>query len=450
MRATALIAYSRWLISNGDISFVTSVTWPIISNDLSFVGQYWNWTTYDLWEETLGSSFFTTAVQHRALVEGSALAEQIGRSCASCGQAPQILCFLGSYWDGNHVAGNQNEDNQRSRKDLNTILGIIHTFDPSAENCDTTTFQPCSDIALANHKVVSDSFRTIFSVNAGIPEGSGVGIGRYPEDTYQGGNPWYLGTMAAAEQLYDALYQWNKIGSLEVSSTSLAFFQDFSPSVVTGVYTSSSPTYTTLVSAIKTYADSYMSLVQKYTPSDGSLAEQFNRNDGTPLSASNLTWSYASFLTAVAARDGVVPASWGEPSSNVVPSVCAGSTATGTYLTPTATAPLPPCTAVTSVVVAFNVAETTSYGQNIFLAGNITQLGSWNTVDAVALSAVDYQAEYPRWYGTVDLPAGTALQYKYVEKRVDGSSIFEGGANREFVVEGGCVDEVQVHDTWQQ
>ena len=71
-------------------------------------------------------------------------------------------------------------------------------------------------------------------------------------------------------------------------------------------------------------------------------------------------------------------------------------------------------------------------------------------MDAVALSAVDYQAEYPRWYGTVDLPAGTALQYKYVEKRVDGSSIFEGGANREFVVEGGCVDEVQVHDTWQQ
>ena len=450
LRATALIAYSRWLISNGGSSFVTSVTWPIISNDLNFIGQYWNYTTYDLWEETLGSSFFTTAVQHRALVEGNALAEQIGQTCPSCGQAPQILCFLGSYWNGNHIAGNQNEDNQRSRKDLNTILGIIHTFDPAAQNCDDTTFQPCSDNALANHKVVTDSFRTVFSINAGIPEGSGVGVGRYPEDTYQGGNPWYLGTMAAAEQLYDALYQWNKIGSLEVSTTSLAFFKDFLPSVTTGTYSIDSPTYTTLTSAIKTYADSYMSLVQQYTPADGSLAEQFNRNDGTPLSAADLTWSYAAFLTTVAARDGVVPASWGEPSANAPPSVCAGSTATGTYITPTATAPLLPCTRATSVAVTFNVAETTKSGEYLFLSGNITQLGDFVPQNGVSLSANDYQAEYPRWYGTVNLPAGTALEYKYVREEVDGSFTFEGGANREYVVENGCATEVQVHDTWQQ
>lgn len=49
----------------------------------------------------------------------------------------------------------------------------------------------------------------------------------------------------------------------------------------------------------------------KYTPVNGSLAEQFERNTGTPLSAADLTWSYASALTAFAARDGVVPTSWG-------------------------------------------------------------------------------------------------------------------------------------------
>ena len=82
LRATALIAYSRWLIANGGTATVSSVSWPIISNDLSYVAQYWNETTFDLWEETEGSSFFTTAVQHRALVEGNALAGQIGHSCA--------------------------------------------------------------------------------------------------------------------------------------------------------------------------------------------------------------------------------------------------------------------------------------------------------------------------------------------------------------------------------
>jgi glucoamylase len=84
LRATALVAYSRWLISNGYTSTVQSIIWPIIKNDLSYVTQYWNQTGFDLWEEVQGSSFFTIAAQHRALVEGSALAAQIGQSCTYC------------------------------------------------------------------------------------------------------------------------------------------------------------------------------------------------------------------------------------------------------------------------------------------------------------------------------------------------------------------------------
>ena len=77
----------------------------------------------------------------------------------------------------------------RSGKDSNTILTSTHLFDPSA-TCDPVTFQPCSDKALANHKVVTDSFRSIYTINSGIAEGTGVAVGRYPEDSYQGGNPW--------------------------------------------------------------------------------------------------------------------------------------------------------------------------------------------------------------------------------------------------------------------
>ena len=191
LRATALVAYAQWQLGNGGASFVTDVIWPILSNDLNFIGQYWNQTSYDLWEETLGSSFFATAVQHRALVEGNAIATKIGKTCDSCvSQAPEVLCFLQSYWNGTYIYGNLNTaDDNRSRRDLNTILAVIHTFDP-ATTCDTTTFQPCSDIALANHKVVTDSFRSVYAINSGIPQGQGVGVGRYPEDTYQGGNPW--------------------------------------------------------------------------------------------------------------------------------------------------------------------------------------------------------------------------------------------------------------------
>ena len=274
---------------------MTSIVWPIISNDLSYVGQNWNQTTFDLWEEVDGSSFFTTAVQHRALVEGNTLAGQIGQTCPGCSVAPQVLCFLQSYWNGQFLLANINENNGRTGKDANTLLGIIHTFDPAAA-CDDSTFQPCSDKALANHKVVTDSFRSIYEINSGIAEGTAVAVGRYPEDSYQGGNPWYINTAAAAELLYDALYQWQHQGSLTVTSTSIAFFRDFSSSVTTGTYTSSSSTYSTLVTAIRTYADGYMSLIETFTPSGGALAEQYSRSNGAPLSAVDLTWSCMQFL----------------------------------------------------------------------------------------------------------------------------------------------------------
>lgn len=259
----------------------------------------------------------------------------------------------------------------------------------------------------------------------------------------------YLANLAAAEQLYDALYQWNKLSSLSVTSTSLAFFRDFSSIIAPGTYASSTSTYTTLTTAIKAYADGYMSILQQHTPSNGSLAEQFSRTDGTPLSANDLTWSYAAFLTAAAARNGQMPAPWGEPSANTVPSSCAATSAQGTYTAPTATAPLPPCTTATSVAVVFNVAETTTFGEDVFVAGSIAQLGSWDAADAVPLSALDYQSGYPRWFVSVGLPAGTGFQYKYLRKESDGSVTFEDDPNRSFMVPTGCAAEVEVHDTWQ-
>ncbi|KYG40691.1 glycoside hydrolase family 15 protein [Acidomyces richmondensis BFW] len=256
LRATALIAYARYLISQGESSSVSSIIWPIVQNDLSYVTQYWNDTTFDLWEEIDSSSFWTTAVQYRALIEGNTLAGQIGESCSNCvSQAPNVLCFLQSYWNGEYIVANTGGG--RSGKDSNTILASIHVFDPDA-SCDDNTFQPCSDKMLANHKVLTDSFRSIYSINSGISEGSGVAVGRYPEDTYQGGNPWYLCTMAAAELLYDAVYQWKRIGSLNVTSTSLAFFQAIYPSAAVGTYSSSSSTFDSIIDAVMTYGDSYM------------------------------------------------------------------------------------------------------------------------------------------------------------------------------------------------
>lgn len=450
-----MIAYARHLLSAGNTSAVTNIIWPIVQNDLTYVTSNWNQSGFDLWEEINSSSFFTTAAQYRALVEGSALASQIGKSCSTCdSQAPQILCFLQSYWTGSYVLSNTGGG--RSGKDANSLLASIHLFDQNT-GCDATTFQPCSDKALANHKVVTDSFRSLYSINSGIPSGTGVAIGRYPEDSYQGGNPWYLNTFAAAEQLYDAIYQWRKLGSITITSTSLTFFRDVYPSAATGTYSSSSSTFTSLINAVMAYADSFMANAQKYTPQNGALAEQYSRDNGNPLSASDLTWSYAAFLTAFNARKGSMPAPWGGSSARL-PGSCSGSSASGPCATATNTfsrpgtpaIPTTTCSATPTLTsVLFKEIATTSYGENVFVAGSISQLGNWNTDHAVALSAKNYTNENHLWFVTVSLPAGTSFQYKYVRRETDGSVQWESDPNRSYTVPSNCDGSATESDTWR-
>ena len=111
LRATALMAYADWLIDNSNISFVNSKIWPILKLDLDYTANYWNRSTYDLWEEVYSSSFFTTAVQHRALRTGTVLASKLGQTSAASvysTQADNTLCFLQVRFAINILNGNDN------------------------------------------------------------------------------------------------------------------------------------------------------------------------------------------------------------------------------------------------------------------------------------------------------------------------------------------------------
>ncbi|QIW96004.1 hypothetical protein AMS68_001522 [Peltaster fructicola] len=450
LRATALIAYSRYLLEKANASSVQNIIWPIVQNDLSYVSQYWNSSTFDLWEEIDSSSFFTTAVQYRALVEGSALARSIGQTCSHCdSQAPLVLCFLQSYWTGSYIRSNTGGG--RSGKDANALLASIHIFDPNA-GCDSTTFQPCSDRALANHKVVTDSFREIYAINQGLAQTAAVAVGRYPEDVYQGGNPWYLSNFAAAEQLYDAVWQWKQQQYITITSTSLPFFAALYSAASVGTYNSASSSYTAIVNAVLTYADGYMTVAQLYTPSNGSLAEQFSRSDGTPLSAVDLTWSYAALLTATNARAGKVPETW-NASSVQAPGTCTAGSATGPCAVATNTAwpgraSNTPCATPTMTVITFNELKTTSFGDSVYISGSIAQLGDWDVTGSSALQAYAYSQDHPLWSGAVQIPTGTSFEYKYFVKTSTGSIVWESGPNRKLTVVGNCNGSVDQNDTW--
>ncbi|CAK7266786.1 hypothetical protein SEPCBS57363_002269 [Sporothrix epigloea] len=442
LRAIALIEYSNWLLAKGQKDKVSKTLWPIISNDISYVGQYWNSTGFDLWEEVSGSSFFTTQNHYKSLVVASQLAAKIGQNCTSCAEAANALCFLQTYWNGKYFTANINLNNnkQRSGIDANTMLGAISVFDVAA-SCTHPSLQPCHSRSLASFKVFVDAFRnaTLYPINANIAASKGVALGRYPEDIYYNGNPWYLITQGAAEFLYDAVAQWKHQGSISVDSTSLAFFKDLYPSAKAGdKYTQSktshkkersmsqvsaraaSDTFQTVVTAATTYADSFVAVAQKYTPSNGSLSEQFHKVSGKPLSAYDLTWSFASFVTMARRRAGHYPAySWANETVNV-PAVCTASSTKGVYAA--AGAGSGGCTSS----VLFVVNATTYYGENIYLVGNTTDLGAWDLASAQPLSANNYTSTRPEWFVEVQMTGGEYVKYAYVrEENCGQASIYE-------------------------
>ncbi|MET7856342.1 carbohydrate-binding module family 20 domain-containing protein [Streptomyces sp. NPDC005318] len=75
---------------------------------------------------------------------------------------------------------------------------------------------------------------------------------------------------------------------------------------------------------------------------------------------------------------------------------------------------------------SFGVNATTQLGQNIYVVGNQSALGNWNTGSALKLDP----ATYPVWKLDVNMPAGTSFEYKYIRKDASGAVTWESGANR--------------------
>lgn len=65
--------------------------------------------------------------------------------------------------------------------------------------------------------------------------------------------------------------------------------------------------------------------------------------------------------------------------------------------------------------VTFEVTQNTSFGNSVFVVGDLPELGSNSTANAIKLSP----AAYPTWRATVSLPAGRNYSYRYIT-RADG------------------------------
>lgn len=119
------------------------------------------------------------------------------------------------------------------------------------------------------------------------------------------GNPWYLTTAAMAELFYNAAAAFTAADKITVTPVTQKFWAYFAPKAsptLHRAYSSRSHTFKEMVRALQGWGDMWIRTIKHYAPEDGRFPEQYHRDTGTPRGAKDLTWSYASVITAGAAR----------------------------------------------------------------------------------------------------------------------------------------------------
>jgi glycosidase len=88
----------------------------------------------------------------------------------------------------------------------------------------------------------------------------------------------------------------------------------------------------------------------------------------------------------------------------------------------------------------------TALGENVYLVGNTSEIGNWDPAKAIGPMYNQIMATYPNWYYDVSVPAGTALQFKFIKK--NGATVtWESGSNHTFTTPTSGTATVTVN--WQ-
>ncbi|BCU69149.1 glycoside hydrolase family 15 protein [Stygiolobus caldivivus] len=190
---TALIIYTAWIHFSkfNDVDFIKPLYAPMIKRAAEFLVEYRDEETglplpsYDLWEERLGTHFFTSLAVHAGLVAASKFAEFFGEDNLKdkyLSAANEIKNGLSRFYVDNHFARTIYEDGSIDKTvDASTlfasILGVFDARDPRV---------------ISNRKAVEERLK----IDGGII--------RYENDSYlkmsDKPNIWYITTLWLSQQ----------------------------------------------------------------------------------------------------------------------------------------------------------------------------------------------------------------------------------------------------------
>jgi glucoamylase len=275
-----------------------TVAKSLIQANLNFLGNSYQAATCNLWQEEYGASFFARSVQLKCFQ--AIMTSTLGIPVPDW--LPAAMSWLSdalqSHWNGQYYESVLPTPTDKIPYDPNIDVVMAAIYGA----IDVTDSRLLATAALLRGQWDDPDSPYFYPVN-GFDRRHGIGplLGRYPGDSYDGDtsaqagdHPWAVSTASFAELYYRLARQISTAGRLPFNDQSASFF---SQAGVDG----STPA-ATAAPALKAAGDKMLQAIV-YHSDHFELSEQFDATTGFEKSVSNLSWSYAAFLSAIRARN---------------------------------------------------------------------------------------------------------------------------------------------------
>lgn len=272
----------------------------VIAANLSFLEGAYQGQTYNLWEEEYGDSFFARSVQLRCFEAIAANNFAIAVPAWLSTAIPWLQNALQGHWNGQYYQSMlpvPAAPDYRVPYDPNIDIVMAAIYGAIA----VTDTRLLASAALLRSQWDDPSSEYCYPINA-ADQTRGIGplLGRYPGDKYDGENdrpaddhPWAISTCNFAELYYRLAKAITSTATIPLDANSNEFFNQV------GVNAATIPAAG--ATALQSAGDEMLHAVIFHSD-HLELSEQFDAWTGYEKSVSNLSWSYASFLSAVRAR----------------------------------------------------------------------------------------------------------------------------------------------------
>lgn len=286
LRAMALSKWGMLMVKHNRKAEALGDVWPQVSFDMEWVVDNWRQSGCDLWEEFTSDDFYWNRMAYVYSLNAAAdFAESVGQDGGTWrGLASTIAGETSGHFNGDFIY------EAHGREKDGAVIHAIITF---GEFLHAPSSAEAAKTAATYNRAFCEEYPLNQQLNGqGMP---GVLIGRYPGDSYAGGNPWQLLTAAHGELYYlgaETFARAAAAGQRELGEDGQAWAQ------VLELPSNSSTAE--LARRSLSAGNAVMTRLWEHVKNDGGrIDEQIDKYSGAQTSAQALTWSYANILHAL-------------------------------------------------------------------------------------------------------------------------------------------------------